>query len=408
MIYNKLYQVLKGKSIYSDEIIPVDEKSEIRNYEFNSLSYNMLSGDELYYCKKHDSSLKCNDFRNSRIDGIDKNIDISDINIPENRNFKYLVFKPTAKDKFKDVLLFFHGFNEKYWDKYLPWAKKIADDTGKLVVLFPIAFHMNRAPHLWSDPRKMFELSKHRKEKFPDIIDSSLSNVAISTRLHACPQRFIWSGLQTYYDVIQFVENCKADKHPLIDKDFTLDFFSYSVGSLLAEILKLTNYNNYFGNSKLVMFCGGAVFNRLSPVSKFIIDSEANATMYSYLVEHLSVHMEKNPRMKHHLGESHPEGLVFRSMLNYSVMLNQREEMFRKAANQILAITLEKDSVIPSYEIINTLRGSKRDIPVEVQVLDFPYDYKHEDPFPVTESISELVDDAFNMVFKKVADFLNS
>lgn len=408
MIYNQIYQLLKGKSIYADDIIAVDEKSEIRNYEFNSLAYNLLSGNEMYYCKKHDCSFKCNELRNTKIERINKNIDISDIDISENRNFRYLVFKPVSTEKFKEVLLFFHGFNEKYWDKYLPWAKKIADDTGKLVVLFPIAFHMNRAPHLWSDPRKMFQLSVHRKDSFPNIIDSSLSNVAISTRLHAYPQRFLWSGLQTYYDVIQFVEECKAGQHPLIEKDFTLDFFSYSVGSLLAEILKLTNYNNYFDNSKLVMFCGGAVFNRLSPVSKFIIDSEANAAMYSYLVEHLSVHMEKNPRMLHYLGHLHPEGLVFRSMLNYSVMLPQREEMFRKIAGQVLAITLEKDTVIPSYEIINTLTGSKRDIQIDVQVLDFPYDYRHEDPFPISETINNLVDASFNSVFKKVNDFLNS
>jgi hypothetical protein len=408
MIYNKLYHLLKEKLSYDIDIIPVDEKSEIRNYEFNSLAYNLLSGNEMYKCKNHDFSFKCNEFRNTKIERINKNIDISDIDIAENRNFRYQVFKPATREKFKDVILFFHGFNEKYWDKYLPWAKKIADDTGKLVVLFPIAFHMNRAPLLWSDPRKMFELSNHRKKAFPDIMDSSLSNVAISTRLHAYPQRFIWSGLQTYYDVIQFVEDCKAGNHPLIEKDFTLDFFSYSIGSLLAEILKLTNYNNYFDPSKLVMFCGGAVFNRLSPVSKFIIDSEANAAMYSYLVEHLSIHMDKNPRLKHHLGESHPEGMVFRSMLKYSEMRQQREDTFRKIAKQVLAITLEQDTVIPGYEIINTLQGAKRDIPIDVQVLDFPYDYRHEDPFPVSESISGLVDKSFNLVFKKVSDFLRS
>jgi len=408
MIYNKLYHLLKEKLIYDIDIIPVDKKSEIRNYEFNSLAYNLLSGNEMYNCKNHDISFKCNEFRNTKIERINKNIDISDIDIAENRNFRYQVFKPATHEKFKDVILFFHGFNEKYWDKYLPWAKKIADDTGKLVVLFPIAFHMNRAPLLWSDPRKMFELSNHRKKAFPDIMDSSLSNVAISTRLHAYPQRFIWSGLQTYYDVIQFVEDCKAGNHSLIEKDFTLDFFSYSIGSLLAEILKLTNYNNYFDQSKLVMFCGGAVFNRLSPVSKFIIDSEANAAMYSYLVEHLSIHMDKNPRLKHHLGESHPEGMVFRSMLKYSEMRQQREDTFRKIAKQVLAITLEKDTVIPGYEIINTLQGAKRDIPIDVQALDFPYEYRHEDPFPVSESISGQVDRSFNMVFEKVCDFLKA
>jgi hypothetical protein len=407
MIYNKLYSSLKERVNYKEDIIPVDDKVEIRNYNFNSLAYNLLSGNETYHCTEHDSTFNCIDTKNPKIESIDKYMGIPDIDILENRAFRYHIFKPRNIEKFKEVVLFFHGFNEKYWDKYLTWAKKIADETGKLVVLFPIAFHMNRAPHVWSDSRKMFELSKHRKEGFPDIIDSSLSNVAISARLHACPQRFLWSGLQTYHDVIQFVEDCKAGNHPLIEKVFTLDFFSYSIGSLLAEILKLTNYKNYFTASKLVMFCGGAVFNRLSPVSKFIIDSEADVAMYSYLVEHLSVHMHKNQRMLHHLGELHPEGMVFRSMLNYSVMRHQREDMFRKIADQVLAITLEKDTVIPYYEVINTLQGAKRDIPIDVQVLDFPYDYRHEDPFPVSESISGLVESSFNKVFGKVCYFLN-
>lgn len=406
MIYNKLHFLLKKIVNYEDDVIAIDAQSEIRNFDFNSLSYTILSGSETYFCETHKSEFTGSDARNLKIESIDKNMDIPDIDIQENRKFRYHVFKPANKVKFSEVVLFFHGFNEKYWDKYLPWAKKIADDTGKLVVLFPIAFHMNRAPHLWSDSRKMFELSTHRKAVFPDIIDSSLSNVAISTRLHACPQRLLWSGLQTYYDVIQFVEDCKAGNHPLIEKDFRIDFFSYSIGCLLTEILKLTNYNNYFTDSKLVMFCGGAVFNRLSPVSKFIIDSEANMEMYNFLVEHLNSHMQKNARMQHLLGELHTEGLVFRSMLNYAVMREDREEWFGKIADQVLAIALEKDTVIPAYEVINTLQGSKRDIPIEVKVLDFPYDYRHEDPFPTAEDIREEVDGAFGEVFGMVSDFL--
>jgi hypothetical protein len=406
MKYNKLHSFLQKITNYEDDLIPVDNNLEIRNYDFHSEAYTILSGAETYFCPEHKITFNCVETKNTLIEGFDKNMGVADINISENRKFRYHVFKPVNKNKFNEVVLFFHGFNEKYWDKYLPWAKKIADDTGKLVILFPIAFHMNRAPHFWSDPRRMFALSNHRKQNFPDCIDTSLSNVAISTRLHACPQRFLWSGLQTYYDVIQFVEECRAGKHPLIEKDFTLDFFSYSIGSLLAEILKLTNHKHYFSNSKLVMFCGGAVFNRLSPVSKFIIDSEANVAMYSYLVEHLKIHSLQQPRMQHLLGELHPEGQIFRSMLNYAVLPAQREEQFRNIADQVLAITLEKDSVIPWYEIINTLKGAKRDIPVNVQVHDFPYEYKHEDPFPVSEAISDLVDESFNKVFGKIAVFL--
>ncbi|MEI6059191.1 MAG: DUF6051 family protein [Bacteroidota bacterium] len=410
MIYKESFFFLKKKVNYTDDIISLDKQTEVRNYDFNSLYYNVLSGNECYSCTHHNRLFSETEPINTAIESINPNMVIPDANIKENRNFRYHILKPSNTNKTgksTEVILFFHGFNEKYWDKYLPWAKKIADETGKLVVLFPIAFHMNRAPHLWSDARKMFELSQHRKAAFPDLIDSSLSNVAISTRLHACPQRFLWSGLQTYFDVIQFVEDCKAGNHPLIDPGFTIDFFSYSIGSLLAEILKLTNYNNYFENSKLVMFCGGAVFNRLSPVSKFIIDSEANVAMYSYLVEHFRIHMERSPRMAHFLGELHPEGEIFRCMLNYSFKREYRESLFRKMAPEILAITLEKDTVIPPFEVVNTLQGSRRDIPTKVLVLDFPYEYRHEDPFPLSEPISGQVDDSFNKVFRIVTDFFN-
>ncbi len=406
MIYIELYKLLKDSVNYNDEIIQITDTLKIYNYTFNSLSYNILNGSQVYTCQNHNTIFNDIETLNQKIESINKDMDINDYSFEENRTFRYHIFKPENIDNNKEVVLLLHGFNEKYWDKYLPWAKKIADDTGKMVVLFPIAFHMNRAPHLWSDPRKMFALSKHRAQVFPDINDCSISNVAISNRLHASPQRFIWSGLQTYYDVIQFVEQCKAGNHPLIAKDFKLDFFSYSIGSFLAEILKLTNYNNYFTQSKLVMFCGGPVFNRLSPVSKFIIDSEAFLAMYSYLVEHLINHMNKSPRLQHFLGELHPEGITFRCMLNYSVMREHREALFRKTAGQILAICLEKDIVIPPYEVINTLQGSKRDIPTDIQILDFSYDYRHEDPFPATESHCNQVDRSFNIVFNKVADFL--
>lgn len=188
----------------------------------------------------------------------------------------------------------FHGFNEKYWSKYLPWAKYLADKTGKAIVMFPIAFHMNRAPAIWSDTREMYNVSNQRKQRHPEIISSSLSNVAISTRLHNKPQRFIWSGLQSYYDVMDFIEIVKDGKHPAIHKDASIDFVSYSIGTFLGEIVMMSNKNGYFSNSRYVTFCGGAVFNRISPVSKFILDSEANVSLYSFVVEHLE-HEEPFP-----------------------------------------------------------------------------------------------------------------
>ena len=273
--------------------------------------------------------------------------------------------------------------------------------------MFPIAFHMNRAPAVWSSTREMYRVSEQRKMRHPDVICSSLSNVAISTRLHNKPQRFIWSGLQTYYDVIDFVENFKEGLHPAIDKDASIDFFSYSIGTFLGEILMMSNKDGHFSNSKYATFCGGAVFNRLSPVSKFILDSEANVSLYSYVVEHLDSHMKRDEVLRHYM-HTHPEGNNFRSMLNYRVLTECREEVFRKMSHQFYAITLAKDEVVPAYEVINTLQGSRRDIPINIEILDYPYKYIHEDPFPALPKIADEVDEQFRFTFDKISAFLQS
>jgi hypothetical protein len=154
------------------------------------------------------------------------------------------------------------------------------------------------------------------------------------------------------------------------------------------------------------MFCGGAVFNRLSPVSKFILDSEANVSLYSFLVEHIENHMKNNARLAHFLSPDHPEGFHFYSMLDYKVNREYREDLFRKIRHQVLAITLDKDKVVPSYEVLNTLCGARRDIGIPVEVLDFPYPYTHEDPFPVNLRDKDEVNKAFQKVFEKICGFL--
>jgi hypothetical protein len=329
-----------------------------------------------------------------------------DAEIEENLRFVYHIIMPEHQSQSQGIIFLFHGFNEKTWTKYLPWAKHMAVSTGKSVVLFPIAFHMNRAPLIWSDKREMHRVSMQRQERHPNVMCSSLSNVASSIRLHNKPQRFIWSGLQTYYDVILLVETIKAGLHPAIAADASIDFFSYSIGAFLGEILMMSNQNGYFSNSKYVTLCGGAVFNRISPVSKFILDSETDVCLFSFLVEHLDSHIRHIKVLRAYLSDDHPEGYNFRSMLNYRMMTDYREEKFRQMSDRIYAIGLAKDRVIPHYEIVNTLQGRERNIPIRIDVLDFPYTYSHENPFPLLTGIAEAVNEHFNLTFDRISDFL--
>ena len=80
---------------------------------------------------------------------------VPDNNIQENKSFSYTVFTPRGTKKIDKAILLLHGLNERNWDKYLTWAEYLALATGKAVILFPIAFHMNRTPGTWYNPRAL-------------------------------------------------------------------------------------------------------------------------------------------------------------------------------------------------------------------------------------------------------------
>jgi hypothetical protein len=399
--YLRLKDLLKG-----DSPLVRHEGLDIHLQQFHSVAHELLPGNLFYTCREHNQVFPAGENFMNNIGQFGDLIHIHDSEIKENRDFSYRIFMPSFKTRADQAVFLFHGFNEKSWDKYYPWAQYLATQIGCAVILFPIAFHMNRTLSVWSDKRKMFLLSEKRKQLFPNIEGSSLTNVAISMRLHMHPQRFIWSGLQTYYDIISFLEQVKSDKHPLISPSAGFHIVAYSIGCLLGETLKLTNYKGYFSDTRLCMFCGGPVFNRLSPVSKYILDSEANVALYSYMVEHIKKHMLKDPHLMHYIDGPHPEGQVFYSMLDYKINREYRETLLKQACRDILAVTLKKDAIIPPYEVINTLRGALRDIPIPVEIYDFPFNYNHVAPFPSTEKNRSLVDEKFSEVFARIADFL--
>ncbi|MCK9292393.1 MAG: DUF6051 family protein [Bacteroidales bacterium] len=403
MEYIEVFNQLKKTITYKADRISVNDKVIIRNFDFESKFYSILPGgkeneislDNLMYCNKHKPESEV----------IKELSDIKDADITENKNFRYHVMMPRGEIKSKNILLFFHGFNEKFWMKYFPWAQYILEKTGKPVILFPLAFHMNRAPALWSNSKEMYSISKQRQQRYPNLIASSFSNVAISTRLHHNPLRFIWSGFQTYYDVIELITSIKTGLHPIIHTDAKFDIFSYSIGSLLSEILMMTNSNGYFSQSRLVSFCGGATFNNITPVSKSILDNEAHECLLLQLGINLENHMKKDTKLYEYM-ENSPEGKNFRSMLNSDTFIVYRENKFNEISERIYAIALKKDKVFPFKEIINTLKGRENNIPIRVDILDYPYNYSHEEPFPAKENIKHEVTEHFKKTFDLVCDFL--
>ncbi|RPI15907.1 MAG: hypothetical protein EHM58_13045 [Ignavibacteriae bacterium] len=344
----------------------------------------------------------CNDKDNAEVQNTSKIEELNnenDINIDENNNFTYTLFKNRTQERAKKVIILLHGFNEKHWDKYLPWAKSLFEGTGKDVILFPISFHMNRAPGSWSNSRLMDKLSKYRKNIFTENKSSSFINASISNRMQVKPSRFLWSGIKTVNDIIELVNQVKSGKHKYISPEAKIDFFGYSIGAFLSEILFMINPYRMFDKSKLFIFCGGSTFNKMKPVSKFIIDHAANYMLQSYYVNEFEQHIKSNEGLKGFFRTSNSFAIHFKCMLNYNKMKSYREKRLREISSRITALALKKDFVFPPENIIDTLTGEKHDIPVKIKVMDFPYDYDHVNPFPLNEKIKHLVNNSFNEVF---------
>ncbi|MEZ5069549.1 MAG: DUF6051 family protein [Bacteroidales bacterium] len=380
---------------------------DVEESGFLSRSAHLLPGNETHRCDLHGKEIRSDYKYFNDVGTLEHDVHIRDNSVEENRRFRYQILFPRGEVRSRKLVFLFHGFNEKDWSKYLPWARAICENTGRAVVLFPIAFHMQRAPRHWSDPRDMFPLSEERKRRFPNIVHSTLSNVAISMRLQTMPQRFVWSGLQTYDDILQLLEEFRSGHHPRIHPDFTFHIFAYSIGGFLAQILKLTNPDGRFDETRVLLFCAGATFNRFAPVSKFILDSEANVALYSFLVEHFDRILEKDSLLRHYIREDHPEGRVFQAMLDYQKMREFRENLLRRSEGQFYAITLRQDRVIPSFEVMNTLQGAYRDIRIRVDEMDFARPCIHENPFPAKGVDSHRVDEDFERVFGRVCAFLD-
>ncbi len=327
----------------------------------------------------------------------------SDVLIPENISFSYPVFSPPQPESNK-VILLLHGLNERSWVKYLTWAYYLALDTNSYVILFPISFHINRSPKSWKDPRAMIPFMKNRSALATDLKMSSFANVALSNRLTEDPLRFLNSGYQTVTDLTKLLGSIKRGEHPVIPQSNKINVFAYSIGAFLAEILFMGNPEKIFDESKLFIFCGGSVFSNMRGSSKLIMDSLAFDRLYDYYLNDF----EKSIKGKGPLAEyifSSQLGMAFRSMIDLGRLRSFRENILKKLDDRIRSVSLLKDTVIPSKGIVATLRETKNKN--SVKIWDFPFDYSHENPFPVFDfPMSGKVDSCFKNVFSEASAFL--
>jgi pimeloyl-ACP methyl ester carboxylesterase len=325
---------------------------------------------------------------------------VTDDCIDENKRFNYTVFTPrNGKEKKSEAIILLHGLNERNWNKYLTWAEHLAENTGKSVILFPIAFHMNRTPGMWCDPRAILPWLNERKQEVSDLDNSTFANVALSSRISKQPLRFYVSGLVSVYDVLQLTREIKSGDHPFFKEDTSVNIFAYSIGALLSQVMLLANPENLFTDTRLFMFCGGSIFSEMNGNARDILDKEAslrlrNYYMYDFLKTFPFAFSNESISLEQ----------AFKMMICPSVMAEQRESFFQSAYSRVRAVSLKKDVVMPTQGIIKALGKASQKI---LEELDFSFPYSHQIPFPVNGCIySESVNRAFGYVFDKAAAFL--
>jgi pimeloyl-ACP methyl ester carboxylesterase len=329
---------------------------------------------------------------------------VSDDHIEENKRFIYTVFVPKGVKQFDHAILLLHGLNEHSWEKYLPWAEHLASKTGKAVILFPIAFHMNRTPESWYNPRAILPFVDSRRKQITGLTNSTFVNVALSSRLSENPIRFYISGRESIFNLWQLVKEIKNGQHPLFNENTSVNIFAYSIGAFLAQVLLLANPEQLVSDSKLFMFCGGTLFSRMNGNSRDIMDQESFGRLQDFF---LNDFIKGNKKMRE-FSPAHKEDFLekaFKSMLSFAKYRDFRESFFEEAKNRIKAITLKQDTVIPTIGVREAIGAAG--VNEIVEEWDFPYEYSHQIPFPMHDRIApEVVQQSFLNLFNRAAAFL--
>ncbi len=327
----------------------------------------------------------------------------ADNEIMENQEFRYPVFFPEGYMQTNRAIILLHGLNEKSWDKYLSWARELVLQTRHAVILFPISFHMNRTPSSWINPRGMAGLSSLRDHKYEGQRCSSFANAALSERLDNMPERFALSGYQSIMDLLNLVNHISSGKHPVFKEDTEIHFFGYSIGAFLAQVLMIANPEGIFDRSRFVLFAGGTVFSRMNGISRFIMDQQAFEQLRKYYLDQTSWRRKTlKPYVKRM--EIRNIARAFMAMLSPEYFSSLRDSVFADFNDRLLVYALKDDEVFPEEYIMENFSGSG----VWVNRIDFPYDYTHESPFPVSvdPELSAQVDKSFDSIFKEIGHFL--
>ena len=318
-----------------------------------------------------------------------------------NRDFRYYLLIPDDSAG-RGAIVLLHGLNERSWNKYMQWGMRLASDTGRPVVLFPNAYHMNRSPRSWIDRHLMMPLVAARTSLLPDTQLSTFVNVALSTRMSLSPQRFLLSGYQTVKDLTSLIGSIREANHPDLPGGGPVDIFAYSIGALATQVMMLAKPSLLPDETRVMLFCGGSAFWLMYVTSKLIMDSRVFERLVTFYLEWPEDKRGQDGDTFMKIMNETPEGEAFFGMTSLSRLRDISGTPFRNSEGKLRAVTFAGDRVIPPEAVSATLQGA------DVEIWSPAYTFTHENPFPVLPGeLSNDVDRTFDRLFTEAASFLS-
>jgi hypothetical protein len=321
-----------------------------------------------------------------------------DRSVAENKRVRCPITRPAGAgngEVLDRACILLHGLNERGWDKYWSWAKAIADKARCAVILFPIAFHMDRSPAAWANFGIMRGVSKDRIARYPELKQSSMANAAISERLDEDPGRFYLSGLMAARDLSDLVAFIRSGEAPGIASDATLGFFGYSIGAYILQCLSLADAR-FAREGKRFLFCGGPFLSAMTPVSKYIMDSRAHERILDFWVYNLETELRRDAEFAALVDT--PEGRAYCAMVDPRHPQMNRLSVFSDGATRVASLT--GDDVMPKAAIVDFFEGTG----VVPTFFDLPQTCTHIAPFNPLGG--EAVHAAFEELFDEAAAHL--
>ena len=222
-----------------------------------------------------------------------------------------------------------------------------------------------------------------------------MANVALSERLSNHPERFLLSGYQAATDLLDLVDYIKTGKHALIKGGAQIDFFAYSIGGFLSQIMFMAHGNDILAKSKLFIFCGGSAFADWQGISKYIMDSRAFERLHAYYNSN-EVHAD-NGSVNAILNET-ALGASFVDLLSLGNLKRKGSGYYNFLKDRVSAVVLKNDKVVIADTVKRALKGMR------VEEWDFNYPYSHIMPFPLlSNKLVNQVNEAFDKLMLRAA-----